>query len=72
MDPTVQCFLYSNPSTSDLGTFSCANVGYGTSCCTTPNGCGHSQPGGPCNGAPPLCGYVSARVACMQPGGTRD
>ena len=50
--PSVLCDLYENPY------FSCANVGYGTTCCTGRteymfwnifgNNCGEGLPGGPC------------------------
>ena len=35
------CQLYDNPN------FSCANVGAGTTCCTTSNNCGEGLSGGP-------------------------
>ena len=46
VDPPDFCRLFSNPS------FSCANVGFGTSCCTGAgppgNQCGEGLSGGPC------------------------
>ena len=46
VDPSVYCWLSNNPS------FSCANVGAGTSCCTGDeqfgNNCGEGLSGGPC------------------------
>ena len=40
--PSSYCDLYNNPG------FSCANVGAGTTCCTTNNNCGEGLSGGPC------------------------
>ena len=40
--PSRFCDLSGNPG------FSCANVGAGTTCCESFNGCGESLSGGPC------------------------
>ena len=42
VNPSSHCALSVNPG------FSCANVGAGTTCCTTNNNCGEGLPGGPC------------------------
>ena len=46
VNPSEVCYLYGDPS------FSCANVGAGTSCCTGAvtygNNCGATLSGGPC------------------------
>ena len=42
VNPSSYCDLSVNPG------FSCANVGAGTTCCTTNNNCGEGLSGGPC------------------------
>ena len=41
-NPSGACYLFANPG------FSCANVGAGTTCCTSRNNCGEGLSGGPC------------------------
>ena len=61
VNPSKFCLLSGNPS------FSCANVGFGTTCCTSDN-CGDTPT---CYGAPP-CAYADTACAAGAecPGGT--